>query len=141
MDEIDFKKLNRAPYMTRRMYVINNICTLSDIDLGYLFGLFGLYNKKNSGTWFWQKAKLTGTLRDNYNKFNTAVDKIVKDLKLADEKMTKQQIDSASDVFNRLLSGMEANCNVDRNSDFGYVKGFLDKNLKVLIDDSLKRIK
>jgi hypothetical protein len=55
--------------------------------------------------------------------------------------MTKQQIDSASDVFSKLLSGMEADCNVDRNSDLGYVKGFLDKNLKVLIDDSLKRIK
>jgi hypothetical protein len=141
MNEIDFKKLNRVPYMARRMYVINNVCRSTGIDLDYLFGLFGLYNKKNSGTWFWQKAKLTGGLRGNYNRFNTVVDKIVKDLKQADEKMTKQQIDSALDVFNKMLSGMEADCNVDRNRDFGYVKGFLDKNLKVLIDDSLRRIK
>jgi hypothetical protein len=141
MNVIDFKKLNRTTYIARRMYVIGNICGLVGIDLNYLFGLFGLFNKKNSGTWFWQKAKLTGALKDDYNRFNAAVDKIVKDLKQADERKTKQQIDSTLDVFSRLLSGMEANCNVDRNSDFGYVKGFLEKNMKVLIDDSLKRIK
>jgi hypothetical protein len=141
MNVIDFKKLNRTTYIARRMYVIGNICGLAGIDLNYLFGLFGLFNKKNSGTWFWQKAKLTGALKDDYNRFNAAVDKIVKDLKQADERKTKQQIDSTLDVFNRLISGMEANCNVDRNSDFSYVKGFLEKNMKVLIDDSLKRIK
>jgi hypothetical protein len=141
MNSIDFKKLNRAPYMTRRMYIIGNICKSAGIDLDYLFGLFGLYNKKNSGLWFWQKAKLTGALKDDYKRLNAAVDKIVRDLKQADEKMTNQQIDSTLDVFNSLLSGMEANCNVDRNSDLSYIKSFLDKNLKVLIDDSLKRIR
>jgi hypothetical protein len=141
MDEIDFKKLNKAPYMTKRMYVIDNICRSTGIDLYYLFGLFGLHNKKNSGTWFWQKARLTGELKENYDRFNTAVDNIVKDLKQADGKMTKQQIDSTLDVFNRLLGGMEANCNVDHDSNRDYVKSFLDKNLKVLIDNSLRRIK
>lgn len=141
MEEIDFKKLNRAPYMTKRMYVIDIICKSAGIDLEYLFGLFGLYDKKNSGTWFWQRAKLTGELKKNYNIFNTAVDNIIKDFKKADIKMTKQQIDSTLDVFSRLISGMEANCNVDRDSSFDYVKSFLDKNLKVLMDDSLKRIK
>jgi len=137
---IDFKKLNRAPYMSRRMYIIKNICELSGIDLEYLFGLFGLYNEKNRGNWFWQKATFTGKLKEDYNNFNTAVDKIVKDLKQASEKITEPQIKSASDIFNRLLDGMETNCNVDRKSDFNYVKGFLGKNLKVLINDNLKRI-
>jgi hypothetical protein len=141
MEEIDLKKLNRAPYMSKRMYVIGIMCRSAGIDLEYLFGLFSLYNKKNSGTWFWQRAKLTGELKENYNRLNTAVDNIVKDLKQADIKMTKQQIDSTLDVFNRLLTGMEANCNVDRDSGFGYVKSFMDKNIKALIDDSLKRIK
>jgi hypothetical protein len=141
MEEIDFKKLNKASFMTKRMYILDSICRSTGIDIYYLFGLFGLYNKKNSGVWFWQKARLTGELRENYNRFNTAVDNIVKDLKKADGEMTKQQIDSALDIFKRLLGGMEANCDVERNSSFIYVKSFLDKNLKILIDDSLKRIK
>ncbi len=141
MNIIDFKKLNRASYISRRMYIIKNICELSSIDLEYLFGLFSLYNERNRGIWFWQKATLTGTLKDNYNNFNIVVDRIVKDLKRADEKITEQQIKSASDIFNRLLSGLESNCNVDRKNDLNYVKGFLDKNLKVLINDSLKRVK
>lgn len=141
MNVIDFKKLNRVPYMSRRMYIIKNICELSSIDLEYLFGLFNLYNEKNRGTWFWQKATFTGKLKEDYNNFNTVVERIIKDLKQASEKITEQQIKSASDIFNRLLSGLESNCNVDRKNDFNYVKGFLDKNLKVLINDNLKRVK
>ena len=141
MNKIDFKKLNRAPYMTRRMYIIKNICKSRGIDLEYLFGLFGLYNGKNRGTWFWQKATFTGMLKDNYDNFNTTVDGIVKDLRQADEKRAKEQIKSAAEIFDKLLIGLETNCNVDRKTDFDYVKGFLDKNFKVLISDSLKRIK
>lgn len=137
---IDFKKLNRLPYITKRMYIIKNICRLRGIDLEYLFGLLNLYNKKNSGKWFWQKATFTGGLKDAYENFNETVDNIVKDLKQADEKKTTKQIESASDVLDKLLGGIETNCNVDRKSDFDYVKGFLGKNLKALINDSLKRI-
>ncbi|GAI69834.1 unnamed protein product, partial [marine sediment metagenome] len=65
----DFKKLNRLPYITKRMYIIKNICELKKVDLEYLFGLFNLYNKKNSGKWFWQKATFTGMLKDAYDNF------------------------------------------------------------------------
>ena len=137
---IDFKRLNRLPYTTKRMYIIKNICEFKNVDLEYLFGLFNLYNKKNSGKWFWQKAAFTGMLKDAYDNFNTVVDKIVKDLKQADEKKTKEQIKSASVILDKLLVGLEMNCNVNRENDFNNVKGFLDKNLNALITDNLKRI-
>ncbi|GAH83640.1 unnamed protein product, partial [marine sediment metagenome] len=72
--------------------------------------------------------------------FNAAVDETVKDLKQADEKKTKEQIKSASKIFDKLIVGLEMNCNVNRENDFNNVKGFLDKNLKGLINDSLKRM-
>jgi hypothetical protein len=138
---IDFEKLNKLSYITKRMYMIKNICEFKKVDLEYLFGLFNLYNRKNSGRWFLQKATFTGILKDDYNNFNVALDKIVKDLKQADEKKTKEQIKSASEVFNRLLVGLETNCNVDRKKDFNNVKGYLEKNFRELINDNLRRIK
>lgn len=56
-------------------------------------------------------------------------------------KMTEEQIKSASEKFDKLLVGLETNCNIERKKDFNVVKGFLDKNLKILIIDNLKRIK
>ena len=137
---IDFEKLNKLPYITKRMYMIKDICEFKKVDLEYLFGLFNLYNRKNSGRWFWQKATFTGMLKDAYDNFNAAVDETVKDLKQADEKKTKEQIKSASKIFDKLIVGLEMNCNVNRENDFINVKEFLDKNLKRLINDSLKRM-
>ena len=122
------------------MYILKNICEDLGLDIDYLFGLFNMYNVKNAGMWFWQKASFTGGLKDAYDNFNETVDNIVKDLKQADEKKTTKQIKSASDVLDKLLVGIEMNCNVNRENDFNNVKGFLDKNLKALINDSLKRI-
>lgn len=135
---IDFKKLNRLSYITRRMYIIKCICELKDIDLEYLFGLFDLYNKKNRGRWFWQKTSFTGMLKDASDNFNAILDEIVKDLKQADERKTNKQIESASGVLDKLLVGLETNCSVNRVSDFNYVKGFLSSSFKALITDNLK---
>ncbi|MBU2563590.1 MAG: hypothetical protein KJ568_03980, partial [Actinobacteria bacterium] len=118
-----------------------NICEFKKVDLEYLFGLFNLYNRKNSGRWFWQKATFTGILKDDYNNFNAAVDETVKDLKQADEKKTKEQIKSASKIFDKLIVGLEMNCNVNREKDFNNVKGYLEKNFRELINDNLRRIK
>jgi len=137
---IDLKRLNRLPYITKRMYILETICQFENVDLEYLFGLLNLYNNKNSGKWFWQKAAFTGMLKDDYDGFNMVVDEIVRDLKKADEKKTKEQIKSASEKFDKFLVGLEMNCNIDRKTDFNKVKGFLDKNLKKLIIDNLKRI-
>ena len=137
---IDFKRLNRLPYITKRIYIIKNICQFKNVDLEYLFGLFNLYNRKNSGKWFWQKSAFTGMLKDAYDNFNMVVDEIVSNLKEADEKKTKEQIKSASKILDKFLVDLEMNCNINRKDDFNNVKGFLDKNLKALITDNLKRI-
>ncbi len=139
MDVIDFKKLNKLPYITRRMYVIKNICESRGVDLEYLFSLFNLYDKKNRGKWFWQKAAFTGALKDSYDSFDAEINKIVIDLKQADERKTKEQIKAASDVLDKLLVNIEINCNVDRKRDFNYIKENLGENFKKLIIDSLYR--
>ncbi len=138
---MDLKRLKRLPYITKRMYILDKICQFKNIDLEYLFGLLNLYNKKNSGKWFWQKAVFTGALKTDYDNFNIVVDKIVRDLKDNDEKKTEEQVKSASENFNKLLIGLEVNCNIDRKKDFDMVKGFLDKNFKMLINDNMRRIK
>ncbi len=138
---IDFEKLNRLPNVTRRMYVIKNICELKNVDLDYLFGLLDLYNKKNRGKWFWQKATFSGMLKENYDNFDVAVDEIVKCLKQADENRTREQIKSAAGILDKFLARIEEDCNVRRKNDFNYVKGFLNRNLKALIDGSLKRLR
>lgn len=141
MNMIDLKRLSRLPYVTKRIYILEKICQFKNIDLEYLFGLFSIFKRKNSGKWFWQKAVFTGALKTDYDNFNIVVDKIVSGLKEADEKMTEEQIKSVSEKFDKLLVGLEINCNIDRKKDFDMVKGFLDKNLKILIIDNLKRIK
>ena len=138
---MDLKRLGKLSNVTKRIYILDNICKLKNVELEYLFGLLNLYNKKNSGKWFWQKAVFTGALKTDYDNFNITVDEIVSGLKEADEKMIEEQIKSASEKFDKLLVGLEINCNIDRKKDFDMVKGFLDKNLKILIIDNLKRIK
>jgi len=138
---IDFEKLNKLPNITRRMYVIKNICELKNVDLEYLFSLTDLYNIRNRGRWFWQKPTFTGMLKENYDNFNAAVNEIVKCLKEADEKRTREQIESAGGILDKFLTGIEGDCNVERKNDFNYVKGFLNRNFKVLINDSLKRLR
>lgn len=137
---IDFNKLNRLPYISKRMFIIKNICQKRNVDLEYLFGLFNLYNNKNRGRWFWQKATFTGALKDAYDGFNKTVDRIVASLKNKDEQLTLGQIEDAGEDLEKLLSGIEVNCNVKREQESSYVKGFLDQNLKSLINDSLKKV-
>lgn len=138
---MDLKSLAKLPNVTKRIFLLDNICKVKSADLEYMFGLLNLYNKKNSGKWFWQKAVLTGTLKADYDNLNIAVDEIVKNLKDADEGKIEEQLKSASEKLDKLLIGLEANCNVDREKDFDTVKGFLDKNLKMLIYDNLRKIK
>jgi len=137
---IDLKRLNRLPYVTKRIFILEKICQSRNIDLEYLFGLFSVFKRKNSGRWFWQKAVFTGVLKTDYDNFNIVVNEIVNSLKEADEKITEEQIKSASKKLDKLLVGLELNCNIDRKKDFDMVKGFLENNLKMLIIDNLKRI-
>jgi len=141
MNMIDLKKLERLPYITKRIYILENLCQIKEVDLEYLFGLLDVYKNKNSGKWFWQKASLTGTVKEYYDNFNMAVDEILRDLKIAEEEKQKEQIKHASEELEKFLVELETNCNIERKKDFDTVKGFLDKNLKIMIIDNLKRIK
>lgn len=140
MNMMDLKRLNRLPYVTKRIYILEKICQSKNIDLEYLFGLFSIFKRKNSGRWFWQKAVFTGVLKTDYDNFDIVVNEIVSGLKKTDEKITEEQIKSASEKLDKLLFGLEINSNIDRKKDFDMVKGFLDNNLKMLIIDNLKRI-
>ena len=124
--------------MSKRMYVIKEICKTRTVDLEYLFGLFNLYNQKNSGRWFWQKASFTGGLKSAYDSFNNLVEGIVKKMEKTDEAGFNIMIQDSSETLDKLLTGIEVNCEINRDNDFGYVKGLLDDNLKGLINDSLK---
>ena len=137
---MDLKRLNRLPYVTKRIYILEKICQSRNIDLEYLFGLFSVFKRKNSGRWFWQKAVFTGVLKTDYDNFDIVVNEIVSGLKKTDEKVTEEQIKSASEKLDKLLFGLEINSNIDRKKDFDMVKGFLENNLKMLIIDNLKRI-
>ncbi len=137
----DFTNLKKLPYMTKRMFIIENICKKRGVDLQYLFGLFNLYNNRNSGRWFWQKASFTGPLKTAYDNFNEKVESIVKDLKLGDQEKTVAQIEDAAEPLDKLLTSMEIQCEINRDYDSEHVKGFLDDNLRALIDDSLKPLK
>ncbi|GAG24153.1 unnamed protein product [marine sediment metagenome] len=137
----DFTNLKKLPYMTKRMFIIENICKKRGVDLQYLFGLFNLYNNRNSGRWFWQKASFTGLLKTAYDNFNKKVESIVKDLKLGDQEKTVAQIEDAAEPLDKLLTSMEIQCEINRDYDSEHVKGFLDDNLRALINDSLKPFK
>jgi hypothetical protein len=136
-----FEDIKKLSYMSRRMYVIESICKTRSIDLEYLFGLFNLYNQKNSGRWFWQKASFTGTLKNAYDGFNKRVDDIVKQMKKTDEAGFDAMVMDSSGLLDKLLTGMELSCEVNRENDFDHVKGFLDNNLRGLIDDSLRPLR
>ncbi|MCD4669337.1 MAG: hypothetical protein K8S14_02705 [Actinomycetia bacterium] len=135
---MDFNKLKKLSYMSKRMFVIENICKKRSTGVEYLFGLLNLYNKNNSGRWFWQKAAFTGPLKSAYDNFNKTVDDIVKAIKKIDEAGFPALIEEAAEPLDKLLAGLEMNCGVNRDNDFEYVKGFLDDNLQGLINDSLK---
>ena len=137
----DYTNLKRLPYISKRMFVIENICKKRSVGLEYLFGLFNLYNNKNSGRWFWQKAAFTGPLKTAYDEFNKKVESIVKDLKFGDQEKTVAQIDEAVEPLDKLLTNLEMNCEINRDSDGEHVKSFLDNNLRALINDSMKPFK
>lgn len=126
--------------MAKRMYIIQQICQHNGVEIEYLFGLFNLYNQKNRGRWFWQRAQFTGALKDNYDQFNQQADQIAKDMKADNEQATKDKIEAASGILDQLMQKMEGNLEVDRATDRSYVRGFLDGNLRRLIDDGLKEI-
>ncbi|OPL12908.1 MAG: hypothetical protein AVO38_14285 [delta proteobacterium ML8_D] len=139
--DIDFAKLAKLPYISKRMFVIGSICKKRNVDLEYLFGLMSLYNEKNRGKWFWQKATFTGALKETYENFNKKIDGIVRSLKSMEESSFLCHVEDGTEILERFLTGMEANCEVDRDAGYRYVKGLLDNNLKKIIEESTRSLK
>jgi hypothetical protein len=139
--DIDFARLARLPYISKRMFVIESICRKRNVDLEYLFGLMNLYNDKNRGRWFWQKATFTGALKNDYENFSKKVDNIIKSLKSIDQSGFLHSVEEGTEVLERFLTGMEANCEVSRDADYQYVRGLLDNNLKKIIEESTTSLK
>ncbi|HAJ95969.1 MAG TPA: hypothetical protein DCP02_07030 [Actinobacteria bacterium] len=135
---MDYNRLKKLSYISKRMFIIESICNKKSVDLEYLFGLFNLYNKNNSGRWFWQKASFGGPLKRSYDDFNKIVDNIARAIKKLDEAGFLSQIEEAVKPLDRLLTGMEMSCEVNRDNDIERVKVFLDDNLKSLINDSMR---
>lgn len=135
---MDYNRLKKLSYMSKRMFIIESICKKRSVDLEYLFGLFNLYNKNNSGRWFWHKTDFSGPLKKAYDNFNKIIDDMARSIKRIDEAEFLSQIEEAVEPLDKLLTGMEMNCEVNRDNDIEHVKGFLDNNLKALIEDSMR---
>jgi hypothetical protein len=135
---LEYKRLKRAPYMSKRMYIIKTLCQNKDLSIEYLFGLFNYYNTKNRGRWFWQRASFTGSLKDSYDKFNKSVDMAVKEIKTKDEQEFYKKVNSLDLELEDLMVKMEMHVGVQRDEDKSFIEGQMDNNLRALIKDGLK---
>ena len=135
---IDINKLKKAPYMSKRMYILKDSCESLNLSIEYLFGLFNYYNSKNKGKWFWQKATFTGVIKDSYDNFNKSVDMFIKQFKTVNEISYNEKIKSLSVLLEDLIKKMELNLNVNRQTDVSFVEGYMDNNLRSLVNDGLK---
>ena len=135
---INYNKLKRTPYMSKRMFIIKTLCENNNLSLEYLFGLFNHYNNKNKGKWFWQKATFSGPLKEAYDKFNDSVDNATKEMKNQDEKEFFEHIQSLDAGFEDLLVKMEMHTGVERMTDQSFIEAQMDNNLRALIKDGLR---
>jgi len=135
---IDFVKLRKASYISKRMYILKNICEDLGLDIDYLFGLFNMYNAKNAGRWFWQKASFTGQLKESFDRFNSYMDKLVRELKKYDDNTILNKINESKSILEELIKKLETSLNVERQPDQSTVKSYIDENLRNLINGSLK---
>ena len=137
---LDIAKLKKVQVMSRRMYLINYTANKSGTDIYYLFGLLNMYNSKNKGKWFWQKASFVGPLKESFDKFNSFMDLFSQKFKSYDESMISANLDEGQVLLVKLVSDLEASLMVSREMDESSVRTYLDDNIKTLIDQSLKGI-
>lgn len=137
---INIEKLRKASQMSKRMYIIKNLSEDLGFDLEYLFCLLNMYNVKNSGRWFWQKANFTGALKDSFDKFNFNIDKLIREIKNYSDDVLVSKIESLKPLLEELIIKLETSLNVEREQDHSTVCSYMDLNLKQLIKDSLKNM-
>jgi hypothetical protein len=137
---LDLIKLRKAPAISKRMYLLKEMCESVGTDIEYLFGLFNMYNGKNRGRWFWQKASFGGHLRDTFDRFNSFMDKFVLKIKGYSDDDILRNFEDGKNLLCDLLKDLETNLAVDREIDGSSVRGYIDDNIRNLIQGSLKRI-
>jgi hypothetical protein len=135
---LDIIKLKKVSVISRRMYIINYMANKTGTDIYYLFGLLNMYNSKNKGKWFWQKASFVGPLKDSFDKFNSFMDKFSQQFKSYDESRISANLDEGQSMIIKLITDLEVCLLVNRDLDESSVRAYLDNNLKTLIDQSLK---
>jgi len=135
---LDIAKIKKASVMSRRMYLINYIANKSGTDIYYLFGLLNMYNAKNKGKWFWQKASFGGALKESFDKFNAFMDLFSQKFKSYDDSTISANLDEGKVLLLKLISDLETNLAVNRETDESSVKSYIDVNINTLINDSLK---
>jgi len=138
---LDLIKLRKAPAISKRMYLIKEICESVGTDIEYLFGLFNMYNEKNKGRWFWQKASFGGHLKDAFDRFNSFMDKFVLKIKGYSDDDILRNFEDGKNLLCDLLKDLETNLAVDREIDCNSVRGYIDDNIRSLIQESLKKIR
>lgn len=137
---LDLIKLRKAPAISKRMYLIKGMCESVGTDIEYLFGLFNMYNGKNRGRWFWQKPSFGGHLKDTFDRFNSFMDKFVLKIKGYGDDDILRNFEDGKNLLCDLLKDLETNLAVDREIDRSSVRGYIDDNMRNLIQGSLKRI-
>lgn len=135
---LDIEKLKKAQVMSRRMYLINYLCEQSGSDIYYLFGLLNMYNAKNRGRWFWQKATFTGILKDDFDKFNAFMDNFAAKFKSLDQDQINSSIEDADVLLKKLVADLEASLLVTKDQDESTVRSYIDENIRGLISQSLR---
>lgn len=135
---LDLIKLRKAPAISKRMYLNKEMCESVGVDIEYLFGLFNMYNEKNKGRWFWQKASFGGHLKDTFDRFNSFMDKFVLKIKGYNDDDILRNFEEGKNLLCDLLKDLETNLAVDREIDRSSVKGYIDDNMRNLIQGALK---
>ncbi len=138
---MDIEKLKKAPVMSRRMYIINYSANKMGIDIYYLFGLLNMYNAKNRGRWFWQKAVFQGVLKESFEKFNGFMDKFSQQFRSMDESTINNNLTEGQKLLEKLVTDLETSMVLNREDDQTSVRMYLDDNIKGLIDQSLREIR
>jgi|WetSurMetagenome_2_1015567.scaffolds.fasta_scaffold845750_1 hypothetical protein len=137
---LDLTKLRKAPAISKRMYLIKEMCESVGTEIEYLFGLFNMYNEKNKGRWFWQKASFGGHLKDAFDRFNIFMDKFVSKIKSYSDDDILRNFEDGKNLLCDLLKDLEINLAVDREIDKNSVRGYIDDNIKHLIQENLRKM-
>jgi hypothetical protein len=138
---MDIEKLKKSPVMSRRMYLINYTANKMGVDIYYLFGLLNMYNAKNRGKWFWQKAVFQGVLKESFEKFNSFMDKFSQQFRSMDEGTINTNLNEGQKLLEKLVADLETSMVLNREDDQTSVRMYLDDNIKGLIDQSLREIR